>query len=310
MNNYKLLPALLSILETKNLTDSARALNVTQSAMSKTFRQIREELGDQIMVREGNQYVLTSKGQELVRELPLLLQKLDTLFSSQTLSADKIERQFTLAFSSFVAKSVLPIICADIEALAPGVSVVSHYWQDSHFDNLAGSTADIVLTLADNIPENLYGRELGTDEFVVMCKNTHPLAQGALTMEDYLNAKHVQVSGAVGWERQLFMGEQHKLRRVFACTPSFHSAVKVLLTTNTLMTVPLHIASQYADKYPIKLKRFPIRLPQHKYYLLWHARHQQDPGHRWFRELCIDRIGDDLRRRIDFGKAFFDGKTL
>ncbi|SQD78511.1 type 2 periplasmic-binding domain-containing protein [Moritella yayanosii] len=33
LNNYKLLPALISILQTRNLTESARQLNVTQSAI-------------------------------------------------------------------------------------------------------------------------------------------------------------------------------------------------------------------------------------------------------------------------------------
>ncbi|QSA19978.1 LysR family transcriptional regulator, partial [Vibrio furnissii] len=53
MNNYKLLPALMALLETRNLTDAARRLNVTQPAMSKALRLIRDEFQDPILIRDG-----------------------------------------------------------------------------------------------------------------------------------------------------------------------------------------------------------------------------------------------------------------
>ncbi|WP_293132099.1 LysR family transcriptional regulator [Moritella sp.] len=77
MNNYKLLPALMSILQTRNLTESARQLNVTQSAISKTLTQIRAAFDDKIVIREGNQFILTRKGEELKTQLPVLMQTFD-----------------------------------------------------------------------------------------------------------------------------------------------------------------------------------------------------------------------------------------
>ncbi len=61
MNNYKLLPALVSILTTKNLTESAKDLNVTQSARSKTLSQIRQALPLHIAAEFSKKYSLQIK---------------------------------------------------------------------------------------------------------------------------------------------------------------------------------------------------------------------------------------------------------
>lgn len=313
MQNYKLLPSLLSILKTKNLTDSAKELNVTQSAMSKTFRQIRTAFDDQIMVREGNQYILTPRGIELQNQLPDLVYKIETLFKPGTLEPAKINRQFTLAYSSFIAKSVLPIICSEIDSQAPDVSVVSQYWQKTSFNGFPSSDIDILLTVANEVPENLYGKQLGEDKYVVMFRHEHPLSTTTLTLDNYKQAKHILVNGVIGLDNHLLKGcltSHQPLIKVFANVPSFNSAVKVLKSTNTVMTVPLHIASKYARKYDLCLREYPIAIPPHKYYLLWHAKYNQDLEHKWFRNICINLIAEDLQERIDFGANFFQKNVI
>ncbi|MDE9590783.1 LysR family transcriptional regulator, partial [Xenorhabdus bovienii] len=57
LNNYKLLPPLVSILQTLNLTESAKQLGVTQSAMSKILNQLREDFHDKIIIRESNKFI-------------------------------------------------------------------------------------------------------------------------------------------------------------------------------------------------------------------------------------------------------------
>ncbi|PHM73680.1 hypothetical protein Xkoz_01501 [Xenorhabdus kozodoii] len=83
LNNYKLLPALLSILQTLNLTESSKQLGVTQSAMSKILHQLREDFHDKIIVREANQFILTRKGEKLKKKLPALMQQLENLYTNR-----------------------------------------------------------------------------------------------------------------------------------------------------------------------------------------------------------------------------------
>ena len=59
MNNIndmkiELIPTLISILETRSLTETAKRLGVTQSAVSHALKKLRQQFGDDLVIRDGN----------------------------------------------------------------------------------------------------------------------------------------------------------------------------------------------------------------------------------------------------------------
>ena len=303
MNNYKLLPALASILQTRNLTDSAQQLNVTQSAMSKTLGLIREAFHDPILIREGNHYLLTQRAQVLKDQLPILMSQLDNLYQPMDLDPRQCKRKFNFAFSSFVAKSVLPMVCAEVEKAAPLASIESTLWQTEKLTDLGESEVDLVATIANEVPENLYGKLMAEDQYVLLFNNKHSLLNEKITLELYLEAKHILVSGVVDKSRQAddVLRLTGNRRHIFATVSSFHAAFEILINTQTVITAPLHIASKYVKKFDLAIRPLPKKLSPHQYYLLWHAKHQQDPEHKWFRELCFPILQHYLQQQIKQG---------
>ena len=160
MNNYKLLPALISLLHTRNLTESAKSLNVTQSAMSKTLSQIRDAFHDPILIREANHFVLTKRGEELKTQLPSLIQSLDNLYLPKKLDIAQCKRKFILASSDYVSQFILPDICAKMVNSAPNISIEYQLWQKNWLYELSQKPLDLVSTIADSVPENLYGKKM------------------------------------------------------------------------------------------------------------------------------------------------------
>ena len=304
LNNYKLLPALMSILQTCNLTESARQLNVTQSAISKTLTQIRAAFDDKIVIREGNQFILTRKGEELKTQLPVLMQTLDNLYLPSVMDLSLCPRQFTLASSDYVAQAILPSICCELAADASNASVEFQLWHKDKLTELADMQLDLVSTITDVVPENLHGKSIGEDHLVVVCRRQHPLCQGDdLSVTEYINAKHVLISGGGDKDSPvdlalLALGKQ---RQVFASVPFFQSAIELLVKTDTLLTTPLHIAADFAQTYDLRIIALPIKLKPQQYYLLWHAKHHQDPEHTWFRELCHPFLKNHLERTKTLG---------
>lgn len=308
VNNYKLLPALASILKTKNLTDSARELNVTQSAMSKTLGQIRDAFHDPILIREGNRYILSQRAFQLAQQLPSLVSQLDDLFLPMQIDPSQCQRKFNVAFSSFVAKSIVPLVCNELQQQAPLANIESRLWQGETLQSLAESKIDLVTTIAEEVPENLYGKVMATDSYVVLFNKLHPLANKKLTIKAYLEAKHVVVKGVVDSRRQVdkVNKEFGQQRRIFATVPSFHAAMEVLANTETVITAPLHIAAKYVAKFSLGIKPLPFDLTPHQYYLFWHAKHHQDPEHKWFRELCLPLFQTQLQHNIQQGKLLLE----
>lgn len=299
LNNYKLLPALIAILQTRNLTESARQLNVTQSAMSKTLNQIRAAFHDKIVIREANQFVLTCKGEELKAQLPALMQTLDNLYLPSSMDPSQCQRKFTLASSDYVAQAILPSICCDLAVTAAHVSVEYQLWHKDKLTKLAEMPLDLVSTITDSVPENLHGKSIGEDQLVVVCRHQHPLCQdNNLSVTDYINAKHVLISGGGDKDSpvEAVLSALGKQRQIFATVPFFQSAIELLLKTDTLLTTPLHIAADFAQTYDLQIMALPIDIKPQQYYLLWHAKYHQDPEHTWFRELCYPFLKNHLER--------------
>ena len=316
LNNYKLLPALISILQTRNLTESARALNVTQSAMSKTLQQIRVAFHDKIVIREGNQFVLTHKGEALKLQLPVLMQTLDNLYLPSMMEPSYCQRKFTLASSDYVAQAIFPSICCQLANEAPLASVEYQLWHKDKLTALAEMPLDLVSTITDIVPENLHGKSIGEDNLVVVCRGSHPLnkhsdSSSVLSLADYIKAKHVLISGGGDKDSPVDealtkLGEQ---RSVFASVPFFQSAIELLLKTDTLLTTPLHIAADFAQTHDLRIMSLPIDLKAQQYYLLWHAKHHHDPEHTWFRECCYPFLKNHLERTKSLGmKLLHDRK--
>ncbi|PHM69954.1 LysR family transcriptional regulator [Xenorhabdus sp. KJ12.1] len=303
MNNYKLLPALVSILKTLNLTESAKQLNVTQSAMSKTLNQLREDFHDRIIVREGNQFILTKKGEKLKAQLPALLQQLNNLYSPELMEPSLCNRKFTLASSDYVAQAILPSILSHIEKEAPNVSIEYKQWHKDNLYNLAEQDVDLVATIADSVPDNLYGNLMAEEPLIVVFRNDHPNSDNNMTVSNYINGRHILISG--GGDKNSPIDQQlaiiNRKRRIFATVPFFQSAIELVLKTDTMLTMPLHIAADFSQRYDLKIKTLPIDIKPQQYYLLWHAKHHEDPEHKWFRELCLPLIKSHLERTIKYG---------
>ena len=303
MNNYKLLPALASLLETKNLTESARQLNVTQSAMSKTLTQIREAFGDAILVRQANQFVLTNRAEQLKVQLPDLMRQLDGLYLAKTLDLATSTRCFHFASSDYVAQVEFPLIGEQVFAQAPNASVEYHVWQKELLLQLADSTIDIASTIADEIPENLYGKMIAKDEHVCVIRKQHPLANRQWQLEDYVGAKHILVTGGGDKDSVVdnALAKMNLKRNIFARMPFFQGAIELLKSTDVVLTTPLHIAAEFARDYQLQLHPLPLSIKAHDYYLLWHAKHHLDVEHQWFRELCVKILAKTLNDSIERG---------
>ncbi|MCG9680188.1 LysR family transcriptional regulator [Vibrio sp. Isolate24] len=297
MNNYKLLRPLLVLLRTRSLTEAALQLNVTQSAMSRTLGQIRTAFDDPILIREGKQFVVSARGQQLLAQLPELIGSLDELYAVEAFLPHACQREFRLAYTAFLSESSVPLVSAELLRLAPNAGVNGELWQDQHVSVLGDSPIDVLATTLDYFPENIYGKKLLEDEYVVLMSGNHSLADASLEMDDYFSASHVMVHGMR--EMRQYVGEQFEhrkvQRKVIARVPSFTAAMELVCQSDALVTAPLHLAGYFSNRFDYVVKPLPFDLPKHSYYLLWHSRHQKDPAHRWFREQSFAALQRHLK---------------
>jgi len=275
-----------TLLQLKNLSHAAERLGSSQSVLSRQLAHMREAFDDPLLVRQGRGYVLSERAQALVLPLRQVLGELDALRQPEAFSPQRCERRFCLAASDYIAEHMLPLLVSRLAEQAPGVSIDYRSWSPDQFERLASGEIDLATTLFDSAPANLHGRMLGEDRAVCLMHREHPLARHAeLSQDDYLAWGHVRICG--GGDKDSFIDRhlrgQGLARRITLQVPFFSAAVQVVCASQTLVTVPEHIARQLSRLHPVVWR--PLAFVEHtqRYWVVWHQRLQASAEHRWFR---------------------------
>ncbi|MFQ1607131.1 LysR family transcriptional regulator [Aeromonas veronii] len=306
--NLNLLPTLKVLLETRNISRAAELLHLSQPSISKQLAQLRSEFDDELLVREGQRWLLTPRAELLAAQLADSLGALERLYEAPGFDPSCCERVFRLASSDYVAQHILPDICAALAKEAPLAALEYSLWDKRQLPLLWQSELDLVSTITEQVPDQIRGLHQGEDRLAVLMGSHHPLAGKALSLDDYLAWPHLQVSGGGDKDSPVeqVLAPQGLSRRWFARVPFFQAAVEVLLRTDCLMTTPAHIAWQLSCGHELTFVDLPFATRDQQYHLLWHQRHHQDPAHRWFRELAYPFLRDHLQRTVGESRKLLD----
>lgn len=292
--NLNLLRALAVLLEQRNVTGAAKILHLTQSAISRQLAQLREYFGDQLLVREGNDYLLTAMAQQLKPRLQDLLNQIDNLRQQEAFDPSLCQRRFTFACTDYVANFIFPDILSSLNQQPNQMDLIYKTWQSDWLDSLGSKPIDFVATMINQVPDNLYGIHLGRDEPALLLHKDHPLLQKSdLSLEQLLAYPFVSIT--IGGDKDSFfdieLNRLHKQRRIAFEVPFYTSAFKVIASTDMLLVAPKHIALKASEIYDLTHVSLPMdNIPEHNYYVLWHSIHQHDSAHRWLREIIADQI--------------------
>lgn len=306
--NLNLLPTLKVLLETRNISRAAELLHLSQPSISKQLAQLRSEFDDELLVREGQRWLLTPRAELLAAQLADSLGALERLYEAPGFDPSRCERVFRLASSDYVAQHILPDICAALAKEAPLAALEYSLWDKRQLPQLWQSELDLVSTITEQVPEQIRGLHQGEDRLAVLMGCHHPLAGKTLSLDDYLAWPHLQVSGGGDKDSPVeqVLAPQGLSRRWFARVPFFQAAVEVLLRTDCLMTTPAHIAWQLSCGHELTFVDLPFATRDQQYHLLWHQRHHQDPAHRCFRELAYPFLRDHLQRTVGESRKQLD----
>jgi len=122
--NLNLLVALDGLLSQRSVTAAAKRVRVTPSAMSHSLSELRELLGDPLLVRSGRGMVLTPRAEALVGPLHTLLVDAERLLQGgAAFDPATTERRFVIAATDFLTTLLLPPLLEVIAREAPGITL-------------------------------------------------------------------------------------------------------------------------------------------------------------------------------------------
>ncbi|WP_373998509.1 LysR family transcriptional regulator [Bdellovibrio bacteriovorus] len=109
----------ISAAKAGGLGASAKAHNVSQSAISQAIRKLEEALGCELLIHNRNSFKLTKEGDYLVENSEGLFKQIDFLKDQIQSLNNEVAGKVLLSTSSTVAQFLLPSIVKDLKAPYP-----------------------------------------------------------------------------------------------------------------------------------------------------------------------------------------------
>jgi DNA-binding transcriptional LysR family regulator len=288
--NLNLLPIAFALYDERSVSAAAKALGMSQPAVSMALGKLRTHFNDPLFIRTARGVEPTPRAHALVKaSRPLVARLQEDLLSSQTFDAVRSARAFTFALSDVGEIVFLPRLIERLHAAAPHSAIRSVSMPPQQIARGLGR-GEIDLAVGyfpDLVQNNFFQQRLFTHHFACLMRSGHPRYAKRLSLKAFLEIEHAVVH-AEGRSHELFeklLGRRKIRRKIVLHTPHFLSIPVIVSRSDLMATVPHALALYFARLAP---QQFAVAMPpfeisgfdvkQH-----WHRKFHHDPRSRWLR---------------------------
>jgi DNA-binding transcriptional LysR family regulator len=294
--DLNLLTVFDAIMAERNITLASEKINMSQPAMSAALARLRIMLKDDLFVRTGRGVKPTSRALELEAPVRQILDKIvGTLSQSMGFDSRTSERAFNLASVDYGGIVVVPKLVKHLQELESSVrvNVLPQYDTDlkdlMHFGHVDFALDDIPI-VENDIQVELVTRETA----YCLVRKGHPTIKAAPTMEQFLEAEHVsifprgdRVSSLDSYLLSINTPRKHGMR-----VASYFNSPYVVMETDMIAAMPEKVALHMGEVFDLNVFPGPFDDWLAPVYLMWHSSFNDDPGHKWMREIIFALFGD------------------
>jgi DNA-binding transcriptional LysR family regulator len=116
----------------------------------------------------------------------------------------------------------------------------------------------------------------------------HPEINGHITLEQYVSQSHARLQvapyGMSGRAIDAAVGKLGKTLRIGMLVQNYGTVLHTVARSNLIATVSERMLKSTAAHLGLQVLDPPLRLPELRINMFWHARTHKDPRHRWFRQ--------------------------
>lgn len=269
------------------ISGAARALHLTQPAISHSLGRLREVFDDPLFIRAGNGMVPTDRTRAIIGEVR---QHLQGLFASVQVPGDlnpmELDMELRIAVRDVLESTAIPVLLKHLDTHAPKVRIACRQTSREHYEReLASGSLDLVIDRRISASANLRQLHLADEAVaVVAAGNRFPARKRTLSSQDYLDARHAVVSHLEGRDPvDSILAETGLSRRVGLRALHYYSACRVVAESDMLLTMPRAYAEELAGLLGLQVFDLPVPVSPIRVFMYWHASRENDRSLRWLR---------------------------
>ncbi|APG94775.1 LysR family transcriptional regulator [Sinorhizobium americanum] len=299
--DLNLVRVLDALLRERSVTRAGDRIGLSQPAVSAALNRLRHALNDQLFVRRGNEMVPTPRAESLAEPVRVALREIERVFhAAKRFEPAGLERTFTLMGADFFSMLLMPSLAARITHTAPAVSL-------RFLDSARGDVArllqddevDAALERPLEVPDWVSSALLFHSPFaIIAAKDNIAIGRagigenGLLPIELFCELPHAirSIDGSMSGFTDDALAKIGRARRVSLALPHFQAVALAVASGNYLAAVPRQFAVSAARSLPIAIYEPPLTIPVPEIRMYWHARHDDEPPHRWLRGQILGTV--------------------
>jgi DNA-binding transcriptional LysR family regulator len=297
--DLNLLPLLDAILSSASVGKAASKVGLSKPAASHGLARIRAQIGDPILVRAGQRWVLTERAAAMApRVRAAVLEARELLSSDRPFDPKQLRREFRIHATDQMLSLIGLELGHAVSLAAPNVAL-RFFPLEADEAHALRADAELSLGVFHDLPPELRTQTLFEDRFVCVVRAGHPKVKGKLTLETFMALRHVGVAprGSPGSVVDSALAAQGLARRALRWVPYGGNAIEFVAESDCIATLSERFARRCARRYDLQILPAPIPLPACAGAQVWHARLDADPAHAWLRRLVFTTARSKERAR-------------
>lgn len=166
----------LAVAEELHFARAAERLHIEQSPLSRTIKELEEDLGEQLFVRTSRSTRLTLAGKLFLEHVPRIFTALQQARDSVNAAANGFHGQLRIALSDGITPSRLPSLLALCRQEEPEVEIrLFEVPLSQQIKGLHDDLYDVGFAQSDEVGEGIVADAVWSDPLMVAVPARHPL---------------------------------------------------------------------------------------------------------------------------------------
>jgi DNA-binding transcriptional LysR family regulator len=291
--DLNLLRAFVMLWREGHMGRAAKALGMSQPALSAALKRLREQLGDPLFVKTPHGMQPTAYTEQIAPEAAAILDEVrHRVLAPPRFDPAQSGRTFTLSTTDIGEMVFMPKLLRHLAAVAPEVAVRTVTGTlPERLAALARGDIDLLLGYYPDMQgADWLQRRLFDHGFVCLLREGHPAVQdGMLDAQAFLAASHALLRDA-GRSQELvehYLESQGLRRRVVYVGSHFLSLPLVVAATDLIATVPAEPGRIFAGHPGLQQVSPPFPFPHFDIKMYWHRRSHTEAASRWLRDTMV-----------------------
>lgn len=284
--DLSLIKVFVIIYQTKNISHAAERLNLSQPSVTYNLNRLRKLLNDQLFIRDKFGVKPTKLAQTLYPDFYDAIVKIDlAIDSAKNFNPLTSTKTFRLGISDLGEICLLPSLIQYLEQHAPNVRLeIEEIHSEKVEEWLVEGFLDVaVFNSSYTIMPRIESRNLFEERYVCIANRDHPRLQDSLTLQQYLQEKHVSIKSTTGHiEIDQKLKEMGYSRNIMLEVPHFSVLQNVVKTSELLVTLPSRAARVYQQHADIHIFELPFEVKPFNVSVNWYNHKDDLEARKWF----------------------------